>query len=195
MHTTLTRDVFFVREHVGIFKAANEFDILDPATGQTILHCREPNLGGFTKLLRFTDWKRSTPFEVVVTTPAGERVLTVKRGVTFFRSEVDVLEGAGHKVGGFRQRMLSIGGKFEVQDRAGAVLCMLEGSWTGWEFRFTKDGRELAQVTKKWSGIGKELFTSADNYVLSISPDVPKDSPLRMLILGAVLVVDMVLKE
>lgn len=195
MHGTLARDVFFVKEHVGIFKAANEFDILDPATGRAILHCREPHLGGFSKVLRFTDWKRMTPFEVVVTTLAGEKVLTVKRGVSLFLSEVDVLDGGGRRVGGFKQKLFSIGGKFEVLDAAGAPVCMLAGSWTGWDFRFTKDGRELAHVTKKWSGIGKELFTSADNYVLSVAPEVPRDSPLRMLILGAVLVIDMVLKE
>jgi uncharacterized protein YxjI len=59
-----------------------------------------------------------------------------------------------------------------------------------------RDGREIARVGRKWSGFGKELFTSADNYMLSIDPAaVPVDSPLRPLILGAVLCVDMVLKE
>ena len=57
------------------------------------------------------------------------------------------------------------------------------------------DENELAHVTKKWSGIGKELFTSADNYVLEISDSVPTDNPMRQLILGAVMCIDMVLKE
>jgi hypothetical protein len=39
------------------------------------------------------------------------------------------------------------------------------------------------------------LFTSADNYVLEISPAVPADSAVRQLILSAVLCIDMVLKE
>ncbi len=43
--------------------------------------------------------------------------------------------------------------------------------------------------------MGKELFTSADNYVLQIAPDVPADNPVRILIMAAVLCVDMVLKE
>lgn len=54
---------------------------------------------------------------------------------------------------------------------------------------------ELAHVTKKWEGIGKELFTSADNYVLQISESVPADSMVRQLILAAVMCIDMVLKE
>ena len=55
--------------------------------------------------------------------------------------------------------------------------------------------KELAHVTKKWTGIGKELFTSADNYVLEISDSVPADDTIRQLILAAVMCIDMVLKE
>jgi uncharacterized protein YxjI len=50
-------------------------------------------------------------------------------------------------------------------------------------------------VTKKWGGLGRELFTSADNYVLQISDQVPPNHPLRQLIMGAVMCIDMVLKE
>jgi uncharacterized protein YxjI len=55
--------------------------------------------------------------------------------------------------------------------------------------------RELATVSKKWAGIGKELFTSADNYVLEIAPWLRADDPVRRLILASVLCIDMVLKE
>ena len=54
---------------------------------------------------------------------------------------------------------------------------------------------EYAHVSKKWSGFGKELFTSADNYMLSINEKVEKDDPIRLLILAAVMCIDMVLKE
>jgi uncharacterized protein YxjI len=45
------------------------------------------------------------------------------------------------------------------------------------------------------AGLGKELFTSADNYVLKIDPSLPAESSLRKLILAAVMCIDMVLKE
>ncbi|MFC1820527.1 phospholipid scramblase-related protein, partial [Thermodesulfobacteriota bacterium] len=66
---------------------------------------------------------------------------------------------------------------------------------TGWDFKFMADGTEFAHVTKKWAGIGKELFTSADNYVLEISEAVPENDVVRQLILAAVMCIDMVLKE
>ena len=195
MTDILDRNVYFVREHVGMFKAAKNFDILDPATGEEILHCREPHLGGFTKFLRFTDYKRMTPFDVRVTTPEGEPVLQVTRGVSVFLSKVEVSDASGTLLGGFQQKFFSIGGKFELQDPSGQPLCMLAGKWTGWEFKFTAGDRELAKVSKKWSGVGKELFTSADNYMLEISDDVPPGAPVRKLILASVLCIDMVLKE
>ncbi|MCK5761048.1 MAG: RNAase, partial [Candidatus Delongbacteria bacterium] len=58
-----------------------------------------------------------------------------------------------------------------------------------------KDEMEFAHVSKKWAGLGKELFTSADNYMLDINENVQKDNPIRLLILAAVMCIDMVLKE
>ena len=195
MHELLNRNVFLVKEHVGAFKAANNFDIHDPASGEIIMLCREDNLGSITKLLRFTDYKRMTPFDIKVTTPEGQQLVRITRGTTFIRSKVTVLDGKDQKVGGFSQKLMSIGGKFDVLDENDQILCSLKGSWTGWDFRFIAGDTEFAHVTKKWSGIGKELFTSADNYVLHISDSVPSDNRVRLLILAAVLCIDMVIKE
>ena len=195
MTDALDRNLFFVREHVGMFKAANNYDICDPQSGEVILHCREPHLGPITRLLRFSEYKRMTPFDVRITTPQGEPVLRVTRGVSIFLSKVEVRDGAKRPIGGFKQKLFSIGGKFELEDPNGHPMCMLTGTWTGWNFRFTIDDVLLASVTKEWAGIGKELFTSADNYVLEISDEVPAGDPLRQLILASVLCIDMVLKE
>lgn len=194
MHPALNRNLYLVKEHVGMFKAAKNFDIFDPATGEMILLCREDRLGPLTMLLRFTDYKRMTPFHISVRTPNGETVVDVRRGVSLFLSKVDVLV-AGQRIGGFRQQLFSIGGAFTVLDQHEQPLCQLKGKWTGWDFRFMAGDQELAHVAKKWAGISKESFTTADNYVLSISEHVPPDSHIRQLILAAVLCIDMVLKE
>lgn len=195
MSNVTDRNLFFVREHVGMFKAANNFDILCPETGEEIIHCREDNLGVFTKLLRFTDYKRYTPFEIELRTPEGEVLLTVRRGISVFLSKVEVSDADGQHIGSFKQKLLSIGGAFKVLDAGDNEICALKGKWTGWDFRFMAGDNELAHVTKKWAGLGKEMFSSADNYVLSISESVPPGSPGRKLILAAVMCIDMVLKE
>lgn len=194
MNPLVNLNQFLVKEHTGIFKAANNYDIFDAKTGEKIMECRE-ELGWLTKILRFTDYKRMTPFEIEIRTNAGEKILTVKRGVAFFVSTVEVFDGNDNLIGKFKQKFFSFGGKFEVQDPEGNFLCTLQGKWTSWEFKFIKEQVELAQVSKKWAGIAKELFTTADNYVIVIGNEVPQDSPLRLLILAAVMCVDMVLKE
>ncbi len=178
-----------------MFKASNNYDIYDPQSQEMILECREPNLGFFTKMLRFTDYKRMTPFEVVISTPQGERLITVKRGVSIWLSTVEVFDEKDNLIGKFKQQFFSIGGKFNVLDQNDKVVCTLKGKWTSWDFKFMKDDHEFAHVSKKWSGLGKELFTSADNYMLNINETVPENNRLRMLIMAAVMCIDMVLKE
>lgn len=195
MHPALQQNLYLVKEHVGMFKAASNYDVYDPSSGQMIMQCREPHLGFFTKLLRFTDYKRMTPFDIHVTTPEGEDILEVQRGISIFLSNVNVMDEDHQRVGGFKQKFFSLGGAFQVLGQNEEPLCELRGKWTGWNFKFTHAGQELAEVTKKWSGLGKEMFTSADNYIVKISDSVPADNPIRILILGAVFCIDMVLKE
>jgi uncharacterized protein YxjI len=184
-----------VKEHVGLFKAASNYDIFDLATGEKLLECREPNLGWIIRSLRFTDYKRMTPFDIHVTDTSGNVVVEVKRGLSFFLSKVSVFDGSGQRLGGFNQKLFSLGGAFRVMDENGNEVCQLVGKWTGWDFQFKAQGVQLARVTKKWSGIGKEMFTTADNYVLEISEALPPESQTRKLILAAVMCIDMVLKE
>jgi uncharacterized protein YxjI len=195
MHAVFSQNLFFVKEHTGIFKAANNFDIYHPESNQIVIECREPNLGLFTKILRFSDYKRMTPFHLELRTPEGAKLMTVRRGVSFFVSEVEVLDEHDKLIGKFRQRFFSIGGKFDVMDAQERQVCTLQGKWTGWDFRFVQGEREMAAVSKKWAGLGKELFTSADNYMLSIGAAVPANDPVRLLIVAAVMCIDMVLKE
>lgn len=195
MNAILNQNLFFIKEHVGMFKASNSYDIYDPKNKELMMTCREENLGIFTKLFRFTGYKRLTPFHVVVKTATGEQVLTVKRNIALFLSTVLVFDENKQLVGKFKQKFFSIGGKFDVLDANDNILCTLKGKWTSWEFKFIKDQTEFANVSKKWAGIGKELFTSADNYMLQIDEQVSQDHPIRLLILAAVMCIDMVLKE
>ncbi len=99
MHPSINKNLFLVKEHVKIFKAANSFDIIDPDTKQIVLQCREEGLGFFTKMFRFTDYKRMTPFNMEIKTPEGQKILTVRRGVSIFLSNVEVLRREISSVG------------------------------------------------------------------------------------------------
>jgi uncharacterized protein YxjI len=131
MHPALNKNLFFIKEQVKMFKAANSFDIFDPETKEQILQCTEENLGTFTKIFRFTDYKRMTPFNMHVKDMNGNTLFTVKRGVSFFLSSVQVLDGNGILVGQFKQKFFSIGGKFEVLDASERCVCCVENGQAG----------------------------------------------------------------
>jgi hypothetical protein len=130
-----------------------------------------------------------------VRTPDGQPVLTMARGVPVFASTVRVFDRSGTLVGMFRQKPFSVSGAFQVLDAMEHPVCRLVGGLAGWNFRFLGPADvELARVTKKWGGLGKELFTSADDYILQIDDAVPADSVTRHMILASALCVGMIQK-
>ena len=195
MHDILNRNVYLVKAHLGLLKAANNYDIYDPQTKAIVMQCREERMNPLTQILRFTDYKRMTPFDIEIRTPQGERVIRVKRGISLFLSNVEVMDEQDRIIGGFKQKLFSIGGSFTVLDAIDRPVCQLQGNWIGWNFRFLSGNQELARVTKEWGGLSKELLTTADDYILQISDSVPANDPARPLILAAVMCIDMVLKE
>ena len=194
MTETLQRNDFLVEEG-GALRAAFSFDIRDPESGETLLECREPPLGRLTKLLRFSDLKRTTPFRLDVRTPGGHPVMRITRGVPIMVSCVQVFDDEGVPIGGFRQKPFSIAGAFDVLDAQGHQVCRLQGKATGTEFSFVApDNIVLAKISKQWAGMRKELLTSADNYLLSIEKAVPNDRTIRCLILASAICIGMVVK-
>ena len=93
-------------------------------------------------------------------------------------------------------RIFSIGGGFYVYDDKDQLFAEIKGKWHGWEFKFTSaEGEELGAVTKKWAGLGKELFTSADNYIVTISDELADQPVAKILLLAAALAIDVVYYE
>ena len=63
-------------------------------------------------------------------------------------------------------------------------------------FKFIgSNGQELGTVTKKWAGIGKELLTSADNYIIALNETAAGQAVASALLLAAGLAIDIVFKQ
>ena len=197
MHPALNRNLFLVKEHLGLFKAANNFDIYDPANEREDpalprRPARHLHQAAAIHRLQADDAVRHRR-------PHAQRRARAPRPPRHLDSSsprsTSSTATTAERIGGFKQKFFSIGGAFTVLDANDQPICQLKGKWTGWDFRFMAGDHELAHVSKKWAGIGKEMFTTADNYILEISEHVPPDSQIRQLILAAVLCIDMVLKE
>ncbi|MCU0858263.1 MAG: phospholipid scramblase family protein [Pontiellaceae bacterium] len=194
----LNKGTYFIRERVGFLKLADTYDILDPQTQQQLGIAREKP-GGLVHVLRFLVNKQLLPTKVFVyegDNPEDETKLlfSIQRGFTLFRSKVNILDKDGTVVGWFQSKVFSLGGAFRVFDVTGNEVALVKGDWKGWTFRFLdKAEKEIGTITKKWAGIGKELFTSADNYIIALNQD---PGPAKaLLLLAAGLAVDTVYKE
>jgi uncharacterized protein YxjI len=192
----LNHRIFLVKERVAMLKFTDTYDIFDPASNRQIGIAKEVTPVWIT-LLRFLIDKGKLPTKVNIFEDESQPpVASIQRGFTFLRSKIKVTGPGGKPLGYFRSKLISIGGGFHVFDNNDQQVAEVKGNWKGWDFRFlSKSGRELGAVTKKWAGLGKELFTSADNYVISLS-DIGSASPeAGALLLAAGLAIDIVFKE
>jgi uncharacterized protein YxjI len=194
----LNRKMYFIRERVGFIKLADTYDILDPAT-QTQIGIAQERSGILVHILRLVVNKQMLPTKVFVYEGDNPEdnfrlLFSIQRGFTFFRSRVNIVDRNGNVVGWFQSKMFSLGGAFRVFDAAGNEVALVKGDWKGWNFRFLdKSEKEIGTITKKWAGIGKELFTSADSYIITLNQE---SAPAKaILLLAAGLAVDTVYKE
>jgi uncharacterized protein YxjI len=194
----LSRKTYFIREHVGFLKLADTYDILDPET-QTQLGIAKEKPATLIHLLRFVMNKQTLPTKVFVyegANPEDESKLlfSIQRGFSFLRSKVDICDRNGNILGWFKSKLLSLGGAFYVFDASGNEVAFVQGDWKGWNFRFLDQAKnEIGTITKKWAGLGKELFTSADSYIVALTQE---PAPAKaVLLLAAGLAVDIIYKE
>ena len=191
----LALPTYLIREHAGVFKLTATYDIFDGATGEQLAVAKEKK-GTLNAIAGLFIAKRNLPTRVDVHEGkdiTGPIVFSLTCGFSFFRPTVKVLAGDGTLIGTFKSRLMTLGGKFGVYDVADKEVAVVQGNWTGWNFRFvTSGGDELGVVSKKWAGVAKELFTSADNYVVAVHHP---DSAAATLLLAAGLAIDTVYKE
>jgi uncharacterized protein YxjI len=192
----LDRQTLFVKEHVGAFKLTDRYDILDPETQAPLGQAREEP-PGWAKLARLLISKQLLPTVVnIYEHDSAAPLFSIHRSFSFLRSKVMIRDSSGQACGYFKSKLFSFGGGFHVYDMQDQKVAEIKGDWKGWDFKMLDtEGGEYGRVTKKWAGLGKEFFTSADNYIISIADDFAGDEGLKMMLIAAGLAIDIVLKE
>ena len=190
------KKTLLIKERVGFLRFVDTFDIYDPVTGAQVGIARE-KVSIAMKLLRLLVNKRLLPTRVEVRERDDAPVLmTLRRGIALLHARVTVRDAADMEVGLLKGKFFSIGGGFHVLDAQEQPIAEVKGDWKGWNFRFlAPDGSELGKVTKKWAGLGKELLTSADNYIIALTDGRQLPRNAAMLLLAAGLAIDTVYKE
>jgi uncharacterized protein YxjI len=190
----LNQTTYFIKERVAFAKLTDTYDILNPQTQETIGIAKEEP-AAWAKWLRLLVNKQLLPTTLNIYEREDQPpVISIHRPVTLFRSKVRVTDAGGQSLGYFKSKIFSLGGGFFVFDTHDQQVAEVKGDWKGWNFKFLgQGGREIGTVTKKWAGIGKELFTSADNYIIALTDGDGASS--TALLLAAGLAIDIVYKE
>ncbi len=195
MSTLLTMERLVVSQKAKLVELTNEYLISD-TDGVRVGYVRQEGQSAAKKVVRaLTRFDQLLSHTLALYDVDGQQLLQLHRPATIARSTVEVQWGPGAVAGYLRQENLLSKPRFGMEAADGTKLGELRSeNWRAWDFRITDPGGTLvAQITKKWSGLGRELFTTADNYVVEIAPFV--QGPMRYLCLAAGIGVDLVLKQ
>ena len=195
MPDLLSHDRLVFNQKAKLVELTNEYAVRDEA-GNQVGVVRQEGQSKMKKALRLvSNLDQFMTQQLAVYDAAGQRVATLTRPRKVFKSTVEVTDGTGATVGRIAQENVIGNIRFGLQDAAGGPLGQIRAeNWRAWDFAVVdQTGREVARITKKWAGLGKEMFTTADNYALEVASDVR--GPLRVLVLAAAAGIDTALKQ
>jgi uncharacterized protein YxjI len=186
-------DDYFIDEKVAFLKFTNAYKVYNSG-GDTIGAIRETMPAGL-KVLSLLLGKAFLPFKLDILDTEENVLAAIKRGWTFFMSKIEVLDARGSVIAHINQRFKLLKPTFNILDPQGSPIAAITGDWKAWNFTITgNEGGQIGTITKKWAGILKEAFTTADKYIVSIKPGAPVDAK-KIALIATAITIDMVLKE
>jgi len=185
-------NTFFIDEKVGFFKFSNAYKVYDT---QGEIGNITQQLTTSQKVLRLVLKKAMLPFKMEIVDLEGDVLITLQRGWTFWMSKISISDGTGNLLGTIQQKFAILKPTFKIFDETAIQIATISGDWKGWNFIIVDgSGNKVGSITKKWNGILKEAFTTADKYVVDIEPAFAEDKK-KMAIVACAITIDMVLKE
>ena len=175
------------REMLEVFtpiETANRYTV-HTADGVQILYAYEDS-GAMSRQFMGTH----RPLSIHVVDPDNRHVLEASRDFFWLLSHLRVSADGRHI--GTLNRQAFIGRKFALVDGSEASLAQISGSiFRPWTF-IAKDAQsnEIARINKKWSGLGREMFTDADTFQVAFT-DNSTDQDFRLLMLATAFSIDL----
>lgn len=185
------KNTFFIDEKIGFFKFTNAYKVYDQHGEIGLIQQR---LTAGQKFLRLLLKKAMLPFQLEITDLNSDVLVTIKRGWTFWMSKITLTDSRGDLLGTIKQKFAILKPTFKIADETGIEIASITGDWKGWNFKIMDNNNQIGTITKKWNGILKEAFTTADKYVVDIVPEYAEDKR-KMAIVSCAVTIDMVLKE
>jgi uncharacterized protein YxjI len=191
----LERDVLVISQKAKLIEMTNEYRILDPK-GDEVGEIREEGQSKTKKLVRLVaDVDQFLTHRLSVYEADGSKLLEIVRPAKIFRSTLLIRDANGADRGAIRQDNIVGKKRFALRGPGDASIRSIDAeNWRSWDFVVQDaDGQQVARVTKKWAGLLREGFTTADHYVLQITG--PTSPDLRFALVASAAALDTALKQ
>lgn len=190
----LTEPILVVNQKAKLFETAAEHEVFDQH-GNLIGYVAEVGQSSLKVAARFVsrlDQFMTHQFEV---RDANQQpILVLKRPRKFMKSKFEITKPDGSAFGDVKQKNVIGKIRFELEAGGQVYGTIKAENWRQWNFHvIDTNDKEVAKITKTLAGLGVEIFTTADNYVIEIDESVPE--PLRSLIVISSLCIDTALKQ
>lgn len=185
---------YFIDEKLNLFKFENAYKIYND-TGENIGAITQ-RLSVGEKILRLVVNKKILPFQLDIHNHEGDVQTTIQRGWTFWLSKIEVLNSTGKLIGVIKKKFKIFNPEFEIYNSSGVLIATVKGNFHAWDFEIKDTSNKvIASINKKWNGLAKEIFTSADKYNVRIDPAFSASVEQKQAVVSCAITIDMVLKE
>ncbi len=184
---------YFIDEKVNMLKFENEYKVFNDQAVQ--IGSVKQKLDGGGKILRLLLNKAMLPFHLDIRDANDQIQASISRGWTFWMSKIAIKNAEGVQIGTVAQKWAFMKPTFKIYNTQNIQIAEIKGDWKAWNFTMTDANKnQIGTITKKWAGVAKELFTSADKYNVNLTANLalPQD---KIAIIASAITIDMVLKE
>jgi uncharacterized protein YxjI len=185
--------VLLMSQRTKLVELTNEYAVLD-GEGRQIGAVVQVGQSTLKKAVRlFSELDQFLTHRLEVRDASGP-VLVLTRPAKVVKSRVLVQRPDGAPVGEIVQANVFGRIRFDLVANGQRVGAIQAENWRAWDFAITDAaGIEVARITKKWEGLARTLFTTADRYVVLVHYRLPE--PLASLVIASALTVDTALKQ
>jgi uncharacterized protein YxjI len=195
MSDLLSHDVLVISQKAKIIETMDEYRVFDDA-GNEIGTIREVEQSTTKRVVRlFSGVDQFLTHKLGVFDSEGRQVLMLERPAKLMKSRIKVSDAERIERGAILQDNVVGPKHFALVDGRGERIGSIDGeNWMDWDFAIhDESGAEVGRITKKWAGILKEGYTTADTYALQIEAEVSSD--LRLLMFASAAGLDVALKQ
>ena len=173
--------------------AKNVYVVYDE-TGNPAFNVEEQGRGLGAVLKRLV-LRSARPFEShVEDLRTNQPILTLKRPFRFIYHRLEVRDATGTLIGAIQRTWTWFRREYVIEGPTGETVGYLKGPFfRPWTFNITlaeAPDVPAGVLQKKWSGLGKEMFTAADNFWVEL--DQVPDAGRRALLFAATVLIDVV---